>query len=393
MPVCREACAVAGGNGKSTPRLSYKFQRLREQIRKAILDGEYRDRMPGERDLGRKFGANAKTINKALNDLSAEGLVVRRIGCGTFVAGHNGQGNGTRPHSILCLTPDGPTDPPHRRHMLDVLSEANERTGHMQCRLGVSKLDESGDIPLAAWPAETRHTTDNLLAYPYEPLSGSRGRFGEACLAEAFRRHVPTMVIGADSAYAKINAVVPDYADAGYRLCEYLLQLGVSSVMVLLNTGNSREANTVLNGSLTAGARHKRAVTKLVLRPERMLDAATDLTTIAESACGATVPYADSGHDVGVLCVGSEALRVALADERISRCHSSPRIAMACVLEPGDQTARSIGLTSYDVEPSHLVGWAAKILPQIRPGQRPIEVIVPGSLHVRRTTPVAAGVS
>src|SRR5205823_5600576 len=65
---------------------SYKFQRLREQLREAIATGEFTGRLPGERDLGRRFCANAKTINKALSDLSAEGLVIRHIGRGTFVA-------------------------------------------------------------------------------------------------------------------------------------------------------------------------------------------------------------------------------------------------------------------------------------------------------------------
>src|SRR5262249_6519606 len=66
-------------------KLSYKFQRLREQIREAILRGELTEQLPGERELGRRFRANAKTINKALSDLAGEGLVSRLIGRGTFV--------------------------------------------------------------------------------------------------------------------------------------------------------------------------------------------------------------------------------------------------------------------------------------------------------------------
>ena len=75
-----------GENGRANGRLSYKFQRLREDIRRAVTQGEYTGRLPGERTLGRRFGANAKTINKALSDLTAEGLLIRQIGRGTFVA-------------------------------------------------------------------------------------------------------------------------------------------------------------------------------------------------------------------------------------------------------------------------------------------------------------------
>jgi hypothetical protein len=67
------------------PHLSYKFQRLREQLRQAVLSGELTGRLPGERVLAKQFGANPKTLGKALNDLMLEGLLLRSIGRGTFV--------------------------------------------------------------------------------------------------------------------------------------------------------------------------------------------------------------------------------------------------------------------------------------------------------------------
>src|SRR6478735_2568696 len=69
-------------------RLSYKFQRLRERLRAAIASGELCGKLPGERQLARRFRVNAKTLSKALTDLAAEGLLERSIGRGTFVRGH-----------------------------------------------------------------------------------------------------------------------------------------------------------------------------------------------------------------------------------------------------------------------------------------------------------------
>src|SRR5437773_4544819 len=66
-------------------RLSYKFQRLREKLRHAIASGELSGKLPGERQLARRFRVNAKTLSKALTDLAAEGLLERSIGRGTFV--------------------------------------------------------------------------------------------------------------------------------------------------------------------------------------------------------------------------------------------------------------------------------------------------------------------
>ena len=67
--------------------LAYKFQRLRERLRSAIVSGELAGRLPGERILARRFQVNAKTLGKALTDLASEGLVQRRVGRGTFVLG------------------------------------------------------------------------------------------------------------------------------------------------------------------------------------------------------------------------------------------------------------------------------------------------------------------
>lgn len=67
--------------------MSYKFQRLREKIRRAVENGELSGKLPGERALARRFHVNAKTLSKALTDLAAEGLLDRSIGRGTFVRG------------------------------------------------------------------------------------------------------------------------------------------------------------------------------------------------------------------------------------------------------------------------------------------------------------------
>src|SRR5271155_4836453 len=70
---------------RSQTGMSYKFQRLRERIRHAVGIGELAGKLPGERDLARRFHVNAKTLSKALTDLAAEGLLSRSIGRGTFV--------------------------------------------------------------------------------------------------------------------------------------------------------------------------------------------------------------------------------------------------------------------------------------------------------------------
>ena len=42
---------------------------------------------------------------------------------------------------------------------------------------------------------------------------------------EAHRRQVPIVMLGACAVAPKLNAIVPDFVDAGYRLSEHLLRL------------------------------------------------------------------------------------------------------------------------------------------------------------------------
>lgn len=57
------------------------------RLREAILGGRYveGERLPAERELSEHFGSSRSTVREALRRLEEMGLVVRRIGSGTFV--------------------------------------------------------------------------------------------------------------------------------------------------------------------------------------------------------------------------------------------------------------------------------------------------------------------
>ena len=57
------------------------------RLRRAIATGLYADgdRIPPERQLASAFGSARSTVRKALDQLEGEGIVVRRVGSGTFV--------------------------------------------------------------------------------------------------------------------------------------------------------------------------------------------------------------------------------------------------------------------------------------------------------------------
>jgi GntR family transcriptional regulator len=65
------------------------YQRLARGLRDAIERGVVKpeESLPAERDLATDFSVSRITVRKALDALVAEGLLVRRQGAGTFVAG------------------------------------------------------------------------------------------------------------------------------------------------------------------------------------------------------------------------------------------------------------------------------------------------------------------
>lgn len=65
------------------------YQQVKKEVIAAIQDGEWLadETLPSENDLARRFGVSQGTVRKALDVLVSEGVLYRRQGVGTFVAG------------------------------------------------------------------------------------------------------------------------------------------------------------------------------------------------------------------------------------------------------------------------------------------------------------------
>ena len=67
------------------------YQQVKDLLRRRIVDGTWRpdEVLPSEGRLAAEFGVSQGTVRKALDELAAQNLVVRRQGRGTFVAAHS----------------------------------------------------------------------------------------------------------------------------------------------------------------------------------------------------------------------------------------------------------------------------------------------------------------
>lgn len=83
--------ASSAQSAGSSPTFSPLYQQIKSLITKSLQSGEWRpgELIPSEIELAARFKVSQGTVRKAIDELSAENLVVRRQGKGTFVATHH----------------------------------------------------------------------------------------------------------------------------------------------------------------------------------------------------------------------------------------------------------------------------------------------------------------
>jgi DNA-binding LacI/PurR family transcriptional regulator len=331
-------------------RLSYKFQRLRERVREAIRTGELSGKLPGERELARRFHANAKTVNKALTDLAAEGLLVRHVGRGTFVADDAVDASPTRPRRVGLVTTTSATLRPGAALSPAHVREFAAQLGH---RVVVHTVDgPNGVLPERAMPSGLLRELDGLILLGVRP--------SRECLADLLRRHVPFVLINAEHETVRANCVLPDFARGGFTLCEYLISLGHRGIALLVDRGLHPAAAVVEVGYRASMRRHG-------LTPDTV-------RTVLPSEVAGTVARLDAAC-TALVCVGADVARAAHAS---AGGPPSAARSLAVMAAPGSRLPTELGLTSYETDETTLVHWAFELLGRVAPGRRPQMAVVPG---------------
>jgi GntR family transcriptional regulator len=67
------------------------YQEVKQKITEDLVRGRYPmgQALPAEKDLSKELDVSIGTLRKAVDELVAEGIVVRRQGRGTYVAEHD----------------------------------------------------------------------------------------------------------------------------------------------------------------------------------------------------------------------------------------------------------------------------------------------------------------
>ncbi len=85
-------------NNASSPSFRPLYDQIKILITQSLIAGEWRpgDAIPSEIDLANRFKVSQGTVRKAIDELAAENILIRRQGKGTFVASHSQERSSTR---------------------------------------------------------------------------------------------------------------------------------------------------------------------------------------------------------------------------------------------------------------------------------------------------------
>ena len=117
MPAAKTLPGTEGDADTAAPAFSPLYQQIKGLLMRSLTLGEWKagEALPAETELAQRFKVSQGTVRKALDALTADGLLVRRQGKGTFVATHS---EAQVQYRFLRLMPDhGPREAMQRRFL------------------------------------------------------------------------------------------------------------------------------------------------------------------------------------------------------------------------------------------------------------------------------------
>ncbi|MDD0809503.1 GntR family transcriptional regulator [Curvibacter sp. RS43] len=107
--------------GLATPAFSPLYQQIKGLILQSLQAGDWKpgESIPSEMDLAARYRVSQGTVRKAIDELAADNLVVRRQGKGTFVATHAEQHVQYRFLKLIPDTGDSSAEGPAQRTIIE----------------------------------------------------------------------------------------------------------------------------------------------------------------------------------------------------------------------------------------------------------------------------------
>ncbi|MDR0457773.1 MAG: GntR family transcriptional regulator, partial [Burkholderiaceae bacterium] len=214
MPAPTVSVPLVDAPGAATPAFSPLYRQIKMLILGGLQQGEWKpgEMIPSEFDLAARFRVSQGTVRKAVDDLAAENLLVRRQGRGTFVATHAER---QVQYRFLRLQPDNGTLAGEGPSERDFVSCKRQRASAdvaraLALRAGEPALQARRLLRFAGAPVILEDIW--LPAEPFKGLTAERLAQYHGPMYALFESEFGVHMVRADE---KIRAVLPDAGQAG----------------------------------------------------------------------------------------------------------------------------------------------------------------------------------
>ena len=174
IPSSSPAASLDDAHG-ATPAFSPLYQQIKALILQSLQSGEWKpgESIPSEMDLATRYRVSQGTVRKAIDELAADNLVVRRQGKGTFVATHSEQHVQFRFLKLVPDTGSPGSEGPAERQIIDC------RRGRASAEIARALALRTGDAVLQARRVLSFAGTPTILEDIWLPAAPFKGLTAE----------------------------------------------------------------------------------------------------------------------------------------------------------------------------------------------------------------------
>ena len=206
--------ASAGDSvGGSTPAFSPLYQQIKSLILQSLQAGAWKpgEMIPSEMELAARYRVSQGTVRKAIDELAAENLLVRRQGKGTFVATHAERNVQYRFLRLLPDSGDRNEEGPTQRNIIScrTVKGHSEICKLLQVPTGESLIHVRRVLVLAATPTILEDIW--LPGSSFKGLSAEQMRDYPGATYAMFEVEYGVRMVRAEE---KLRAVLPDESHA-----------------------------------------------------------------------------------------------------------------------------------------------------------------------------------
>lgn len=222
-----------------------RYQRIQKHIERLITERKVRagERIPSERTLACQFGVSQMTVNRAIQELVRAGVLVRRVGSGTYVRHREAHGQVASTTSVVMV-------PPFTEHLEEdtylrwPFHALQDRARADRFALVVESALYDGYEQLV----ERNAGSGFVFLIPQEA--------GYATLYRLFIRGVPFVVLGASWKDAPFPCVDSDNIGGAKTAVNYLRRLGHERIAYVNGKESATNCRDRLQGYFHAMDEH-----------------------------------------------------------------------------------------------------------------------------------------